>query len=226
MSIFVLLLLSACSSVPVYLARDTPIPNTPLYLCAGFESYIGCDGSAYRLKVDGKIFNNHRGVDWEAKAGTKIFSFGSGTIVFVSHSSCGGYRIVIRPKYYYDVMINGRRHIGRGFMTHQYSHLIPTEGLYKGKVVYAGMLLGTIATDKDNGSCASDPHIHFQMLANWSLKKGVDPLDYASKTCMQQTARGATIPDGKLALPCTGLQLETLLAKQAAKAQNIAHPKR
>ncbi len=223
---FWLVLLSACASVPVYLAQDTPIPTTPLYLCAGFESYIGCDGKAYQLKIDGKIFDNHRGVDWEAKAGTKIFSFGSGTIEFVSHSSCGGYRIVIRPKNFYDVVINGRRYTGRNFMTHQYSHLIPTQGLYKGKVVNAGMLLGTIATDNDNGYCAGDPHVHFQMLADWSLEKGVDPLDYASKICMQQTARGTSIPDSELTLPCSGLQLVALKAEQAAEAHKAAHRQR
>jgi hypothetical protein len=219
--IIVFMLLISCSSVPVYLAADTPIAKNPLYLCAGFESYTSCDGSAYHLEIDGKVFDNHRGVDWQAKAGTEIFSFGSGTIAFVAHNPCGGYRIVVRPKHYYDVMINGRRHTGRGFMTHQYSHLIPTEGLYKGKMVYAGMLLGKIATDKDNGNCAGDPHVHFQMVANWSLESVVDPLDFASNTCMQQTARGATIPDGKLALPCTKSQLESLLPKQAAELQNV-----
>ena len=96
--IIVIILLISCSSVPVYLAADTPVAKNPLYLCACFESYTSCDGSAYHLEIDGKVFDNHRGVDWQAKAGTEIFSFGSGTIVFVAYNPCGGYRIVVRPQ--------------------------------------------------------------------------------------------------------------------------------
>ncbi|UIO40394.1 peptidoglycan DD-metalloendopeptidase family protein [Brevibacillus brevis] len=110
---------------------------------------------------------SHEGIDIMAPKGTPIYSVSDGTINKVGWNTYGGWRVNITDE-------NGQYRM-------YYAHLQAyTPGLYVGKTIKAGQLIGFVGDTGYGGTGTVgmfEPHLHFGLYRN-STGKAIDPYDY------------------------------------------------
>ncbi|WP_158211927.1 peptidoglycan DD-metalloendopeptidase family protein [Robiginitalea sediminis] len=126
--------------------------------------------------------NIHLGVDFWAPAGTPVLAPVSGKVHSLAHRlTPGDYGPVILLEH---DMPNGQR------LFSLYGHLSPESltGLYPGRAIGAGEVLGSLGLEADNGGYP--PHLHFQLIRDLEGYSGDYPgvcspeeLDFYRQNC-------------------------------------------
>ncbi|NQF14313.1 peptidoglycan DD-metalloendopeptidase family protein [Brevibacillus sp. HB1.3] len=140
----------------------------PFHKNSWYEPYGDSFGSDREwTETNSGSVRSHEGIDIMAPKGTPIYSVSDGTINKVGWNTYGGWRVNITDE--------------NGHYRMYYAHLQAyTPGLYVGKTIKAGQLIGFVGDTGYGGTGTVgmfEPHLHFGLYRN-STGKAIDPYDY------------------------------------------------